>query len=122
MSRFAIVDGSGNVASISSNGALLIAGTAAISGANVSTSAVEVLVRPASSKAVSVSSGTVKASAGTLYTILPTTAGDIDIKDGNTSIARIASTTAPFNFYPGIPFRTNISISASAGVATFIYT
>ncbi len=93
-------------------------------GVQVTLSSIQVVdVTPSSlSKAVSQSSGTVKGSAGTLFHILPTTAGDFDIKDGNTSVARIAVTTVPFNFGPwGIPFTTSISISASAAVGTFVY-
>lgn len=95
-----------------------------ISGAQITLSSVQVVDNtPASiSKAVSTSSGTVKASAGTLFMILPTTAGDLDIKDGNTSIGRLAVTTSVINFGPwGIPFGTTISVSASAAVATFVY-
>lgn len=126
MSRFAIVDGSGNVASVSSNGALLIAGIATLAGTNVSTSAVEVIVRPPVSKAVGAGSGNVKASAGTLWGFIPTTGGDLEFKDGNTSIGRWSVTVAQnplfVSLYPGIPMGTNISISASGAVATVIYT
>ena len=75
------------------------------------------------SKAVSVSTGTVKASAGTLLGWLATTSGDINIMDGLTSTARVAviagvaTNLGPF----GLPFTTSISISASAAAATYIY-
>lgn len=75
------------------------------------------------SKAVSISTGTIKASAGTLLGWLATTTGDINIMDGLVSTGRVrvvsgvATELGPF----GIPFGTSISISASAAVATFIY-
>ena len=75
------------------------------------------------SKAVAQGSGTVKSSAGTLLMILPTTSGDIDIKDGNTTNARIAVVAGTtINFTPwGIPFTTSISLSVSSAVATIVY-
>jgi len=74
------------------------------------------------SKAVSISSGAVKASAGTLYTIFCTTSGSFDCKDGNTVNFNISTSAgAIYNFWPGIPFATTISISASAFVGTFVY-
>jgi len=109
---------------ISSNALPVYIPVGSLAGAQITLSSVQVVDNtPASiSKAVSTSSGTVKASAGTLFMILPTTAGDLDIKDGNTSIGRIAVTTAVVNFGPwGIPFGTTISVSASAAVATFVY-
>lgn len=96
----------------------------AISGIQTTLSSVQVIDNTTATllKAVSVSSGAVKASAGTLFMILPSTAGDIEIKDGNTVLTRIAVTTVPINFGPwGIPFGTTISVSASAAVCTYVY-
>ena len=94
-------------------------------GTNISLSSLQIIDNtPASlSKAVSLSTGTIKASAGTLFMVLPTTSGDINIMDGTTSVARIAVVAAtPREFGPwGIPFTTNISISASAAVASYVY-
>ena len=75
------------------------------------------------SKAVSVSTGTVKASAGTLLGWLATTSGDINLMDGLTSTARVAvvagvaTNLGPF----GLPFATSISVSASAAVVSYVY-
>jgi hypothetical protein len=106
-----------------SNSAIQV--VAALTGVQVSLSSLQVIDNtPASlSKAVSLSTGTIKASAGTLFTVLPTTSGDINIMDGTTSVARIAVVAAtPREFGPwGIPFTTNISISASAAVATYVF-
>ena len=75
------------------------------------------------SRTVSTSTGTIKASAGTLLGWLASTTGDINIMDGVTSVARIRITSGattqlgPF----GLPFTTSISISASSAVAAYIY-
>jgi len=97
---------------------------AALTGLQTSLSSLQIIDNTPSSlsKAISVSTGTVKASAGTLFMILPSTAGDIQIKDGDTVLTRIAVTTVPINFGPwGIPFGTTISMSASSAVATYVY-
>lgn len=74
-------------------------------------------------KTASVSTGTLKAGAGTIFTIIPTTSGDVNIKDGATEVARIALVAGtPVNFMWGFPFTTSITISASAAVATYVYT
>lgn len=112
--------------SISSNAipVYIPAGTA-VGGAQITLSSMQIVDNtPASlSKAVSTSSGTIKNGAGTLFGWLATTSGDIDIKDGNTSIARIAIVSGvATQLGPwGIPFGTTISISASAAVATYVY-
>jgi hypothetical protein len=97
----------------------------AFAGAQITLSSMQIVDNtPASlSKAVSLSTGTIKASAGSLFMVLPTTSGDINIMDGTTSVARIAVVAAtPREFGPwGIPFTTSISISASAAVATYVY-
>lgn len=73
-------------------------------------------------KSVSVSTGTLKATPGVLFTIIPTTSGDVNIKDGGTENARLALVAGtPVNFTWGFPFTTSITISASAAVATYIY-
>lgn len=96
-----------------------------IDGTNVTLSSVQVVDNTSSglSKAVSQSSGTVKGSAGTLYTIWCTTSGSFDLKDGNTVAATISTSAgAVYQFGPwGIPFGTTISVSASAFVGTFVY-
>lgn len=96
-----------------------------LAGAQITLSSLQIVDNTPASllKAVSTSSGTIKASAGTLFSWLATTSGDIDIKDGNTSIARVAIVAGvATNLGPwGIPFGTTISISASAAVATFVY-
>ena len=99
--------------------------TVAVSGAEISLSSILIIDNTSStlSKAVSTSTGTVKASAGTLFSYLATTSGDIEIKDGATSVARVAVTAGSnTNLGPwGIPFTTSISISASAAAATYVY-
>lgn len=74
------------------------------------------------SKTVSVSTGTLKAGAGSIYTIIPTTSGDVNISDGTVTTARIPVVAGtPVNFFWGLPFTTSITISASAAVATYVY-
>jgi len=97
----------------------------ALAGAQITLSSLQIVDNtPASlSKAVAQGSGTIKASAGTLFSWIATTSGDIDIKDGNTSIGRIAIVAGQAtNLGPwGIPFGTSISLSVSGAVATFVY-
>ena len=99
--------------------------TVAVSGAEISLSSVLIVDNTAAtiSKAVSTSTGTIKASAGTLYSWLCSTSGDIAIKDGTTEIARVpvltgvATSLGPW----GMPFATSITVSASAAVVTYVY-
>ena len=99
--------------------------TVAVSGAEISLSSVLIIDNTSTtlSKAVSTSTGTIKASSGTLFSYLATTSGDINIMDGATSVARVAVVAGGnTNLGPwGIPFTTSISISASAAVATYVY-
>ena len=74
-------------------------------------------------KAVSQSSGTVKATAGTLYMVFVTTAGKLEIKDGNTSVTgRLSVAVNDVKSWgsAGIPFGTGISISNSGGAAGIV--
>lgn len=92
-----------------------------LAGANLTVSAVEVWNTAAGTYGVSLSSGNVKASPGVLMGYFPTTSGDMEFKDGNTSVFRVAIVAGTVSNIPPIRFLTSISLSASAAVATLIY-
>ena len=76
------------------------------------------------SRAVSVSNGTVKASAGYFYGLSITTGGGVEIKDGNTALyaksSLVAGDTVHWNGML-LNCATNISVSASSAVMTVLY-
>lgn len=72
--------------------------------------------------AVSISTGTVKASAGVLYGYTGSTAGTFAIKDGANQLGvYTVSAGVTFAFPAAVTMATSITISASAGVATVFY-
>jgi hypothetical protein len=138
MSRFAQVDGAGNVASISSDGSLKISGTVlaglgvqvsssaletAYKGVNVSSSAQEVLDQTwRSSFTSSVSTQSIKVGAGVLYGYLGTTAGTINFSlDGKPIGATTVSAGVIVTLPCPIHFAASLSASASSAVCTVFY-
>lgn len=72
---------------------------------------------------VSVSTGTIKPGPGILRAVWCTTAGSFAFNDGATAVAQMTLAANTLRALPGrgVYFENNISVSASAGVATMIF-
>jgi hypothetical protein len=72
--------------------------------------------------AISISTGTIKASSGVLCGLIGTTTGGMTFKDGANTLWNV-SVTAGVSAYLPYPIicTTSITVSASAAVATIIY-
>lgn len=97
-----------------------------IRGVNVSNSALEVIATVGTtttpSYAVSISTGTVKATPGVLYGFWGSTAGTMAIKDGSNQLGVVTISANVIQSLPSpIYCTTSISISASSAVATVLY-
>jgi hypothetical protein len=123
MSRVALTDSAGNVTSISTNGALVVTGTTAITGANISSSAQEVLDQTwRSSFTASVSTQSIKVGAGVLYGYLGTTAGTINFALDNKPLGAVTVSAGVIVTFPcPIHFASSLSASASSAVCTVFY-
>ena len=108
-------------------------------GVNVSSSALEVLATlnttlsgedqtldrlwggTKSNYLTSVTNQQVKASAGVVFGWIATATGDLELKDGNTSLGRVPITIGQVTNLPGVTFATKITCSASGASATIFY-
>jgi hypothetical protein len=122
MSRVALTDSAGNVTSISTNGALVVTGTTAITGANISSSAQEVLDQTwRSSFTASVSTQVIKNAAGVLYGYLGTTAGTINFSLNGVPIGAVTVSAGVIVTFPAPIHFASLSASASSAVCTVFY-
>jgi hypothetical protein len=122
MSRVALTDSAGNVTSISTNGSLVITGTTAVTGANISSSAQEVLDKTwASSFTASVSTQVIKNAAGVLYGYLGTTAGTINFSLNGVAIGATTVSAGVIVTFPAPIHFASLSASASSAVCTVFY-
>jgi hypothetical protein len=122
MSRVALTDSAGNVTSISTNGALVVTGTTAITGANISSSAQEVLDQTwRSSFTASVSTQVIKNAAGVLYGYLGTTAGTINFSLNGAPIGALTVSAGVMVAFPAPIHFASLSASASSAVCTVFY-
>ena len=69
----------------------------------------------------SVTNQQVKASAGVVFGWIATATGDLELKDGNTSLGRVPITIGQVTNLPGVTFATKITCSASGASATIFY-
>jgi hypothetical protein len=122
MSRVALTDSAGNVTSISTNGALVITGTTAIAGVNISSSAQEVLDQTwRSSFTASVSTQAIKNAAGVLFGYLGTTAGTINFSLNGAAIGPLTVSAGVMVTFPAPIHFASLSASASVAVCTVFY-
>jgi hypothetical protein len=122
MSKVALTDSAGSVASIT-GGAIVITGTVLAGlGANVSGSAVEVLDQTwRSSFTASVSTQVIKNAAGVLFGYLGTTAGTINFSLNGVAIGATTVSAGVMVTFPAPIHFASLSASASSAVCTVFY-